>query len=325
MHVLLRVGTLAVISILAVMPWTGAEAQDYPNKPVRIIVPFGAGGPADVYARVLAQHLGDAFKQSFVVENRPGAGAIIGTDAVAKAEPDGYTLLLMSNTHTTNESLIPNRPYELMRDFAPVSPINSSDLLMVAHPSTGVKNLQDFIALAKKDPGKLNYASSGPGTPYHMAGELFKAMSGTNIIHVPHKSSGDMRSSVIGGHVQMMFDAITVMAQGVQSGQLIALGTTGKQRSSVMPNVPTVAEAGVPGYEATIWLGILAPAKTPKPVIDKLNAEIVKIMARSDVKEAWAKQGAVPMSMSPAEFDKYIRADIEKWAQVVKVSGAKVE
>ena len=325
MHVLLRVATLALISILAVMPWSGADAQDYPNKPVRIIVPFGAGGPADVYARVLAQHLGDSFKQSFVVENRPGAGAIIGTDAVAKAEPDGYTLLLMSNTHTTNESLIPNRPYELMRDFAPVSPINYSDLLMVAHPSTGVKNLQDFIALAKKDPGKLNYASSGPGTPYHMAGELFKAMSGTNIIHVPHKSSGDMRSSVIGGHVQMMFDAITVMAQGVQSGQLIALGTTGKQRSAVMPNVPTVAEAGVPGYEATIWLGVLAPAKTPKPVIDKLNAEIVKIMNRSDVKEAWAKQGAVPMSMSPAEFDKYIRADIEKWAQVVKVSGAKLE
>lgn len=325
MHVLLRVATLALISILAVMPWSGAGAQDYPNKSVRIIVPFGAGGPADVYARVLAQHLGDSFKQSFVVENRPGAGAIIGTDAVAKAEPDGYTLLLMSNTHTTNESLIPNRPYELMRDFAPVSPINYSDLLMVAHPSTGVKNLQDFIALAKKDPGKLNYASSGPGTPYHMAGELFKAMSGTNIIHVPHKSSGDMRSSVIGGHVQMMFDAITVMAQGVQSGQLIALGTTGKQRSTVMPNVPTVAEAGVPGYEATIWLGVLAPVKTPKPVIDKLNAEIVKIMNRSDVKEAWAKQGAVPMSMSPAEFDKYIRADIEKWAQVVKVSGAKLE
>jgi tripartite-type tricarboxylate transporter receptor subunit TctC len=322
---LLRVATVATTSMLAVMPWSGAGAQDYPNKPVRIIVPFGAGGPADVYARVLAQHLGDSFKQSFVVENRPGAGAIIGTDAVAKAEPDGYTLLLMSNTHTTNESLIPNRPYELMRDFAPVSPINYSDLLMVAHPSTGAKNLQDFIALAKKDPGKLNYASSGPGTPYHMAGELFKAMSGTNIIHVPHKSSGDMRSSVIGGHVQMMFDAITVMAQGVQSGQLIALGTTGKQRSTVMPNVPTVAEAGVPGYEATIWLGVLAPVKTPKPVIDKLNAEIAKIMNRSDVKEAWAKQGAVPMSMSPAEFDKYIRADIEKWAKVVKVSGAKLE
>jgi tripartite-type tricarboxylate transporter receptor subunit TctC len=231
----------------------------------------------------------------------------------------------MSNTHTTNESLIPNRPYDLMRDFAPVSPINYSDLLMVAHPSTGVKNLQDFIALAKKDPGKLNYASSGPGTPYHMAGELFKAMSGTDIVHVSHKSSGDMRSSVIGGHVHMMFDAITVMAEGVRSGQLVALGTTGKQRSSVMPDVPTVAEAGVPGYEATIWLGVMAPVKTPKPVIDKLNAEIVKIMTRPDVKEAWAKQGAVPLPMSPAEFGQYLRADIEKWAQVVKVSGAKLE
>jgi tripartite-type tricarboxylate transporter receptor subunit TctC len=325
MHVLLRVAALAACLVATLLPWSGAAAQDYPNKPVRIIVPFGAGGPADVYARVLAQHLGDSLKQSFVVENRPGAGAIIGTEAVAKAEPDGYTLLLMSNTHTTNESLIPNRPYELMRDFAPVSPINYSDLLMVAHPSSGVKNLQEFIALAKKDPGKLNYASSGPGTPYHMAGELFKAMSATNIVHVPHKSSGDMRSSVIGGHVQMMFDAITVMAEGVKSGQLVALGTTGKQRSTVTPDVPTVAEAGVPDYEATIWLGLMAPAKTPKAVIDKLNAEIGKIMNRPDVKEGWAKQGAVPMVMSPAEFDKYLRGDIEKWAKVVKLSGAKVE
>ena len=325
MHVLLRVAQLAAFAVAAAIISPGAKAQDYPNKPVKIIVPFGAGGPADVYARVIAQHLGDALKQSFVVENRPGAGAVIGTDAVAKAEPDGYTLLMMSNAHTTNESLIPNKPYDLMRDFAPVSPVNSSDLLLVVNPSTGVKNLKDFIALAKKDPGKLNYASSGPGTPYHMAGELFKATSGTNIVHVPHKSSGDMRSSVIGGHVHMMFDAITVMAQGVQSGQLIALGTTGKQRSAVMPDVPTVAEAGVPGYEATIWLGVMAPAKTPKAVVDKLNAEIIKVMSRTDVKDAWAKQGAVPMPMSAAEFDKYLRADIEKWAQVVKVSGAKLE
>src|SRR3954451_18481917 len=316
--------TLAASLVLPLSPAV-AQAQDYPSRPVKIVVPFGAGGPADVYARVLAQHLSDALKQPFVVENRPGAGAIIGTDAVAKAEPDGYTLLLMSNTHTTNESLIPNRPYDLMRDFAAVSPINYSDLLMVAHPSTGVKNLKEFIALAKKDTGKLNYASSGPGTPYHMAGELFKAMTGTDIVHVPHKSSGDMRSSVIGGHVQMMFDAITVMASGVQSGQLIALGTTGKQRSTVMPEVPTVAEAGVPGYEATIWLGLMAPAKTPKPVIDKLNGEIGKIMSRADVKESWAKQGAVPMLMQPAEFEQYLRADIEKWAHVVKVSGAKAE
>jgi tripartite-type tricarboxylate transporter receptor subunit TctC len=212
-----------------------------------------------------------------------------------------------------------------MRDFAPISPINSSDLLMVAHPSTGVKTLKDFIALAKSKPGALNYASSGPGTPYHMAGELFKAMTGTNIVHVPHKTSGDMRSSVIGGHVQMMFDAITVMAEGVRSGQLIGLGTTGSKRSAVMPDMPTIAEAGVPGYEATIWIGIMAPAGTPKPVIDLLNAEITKIMSRADVKEAWAKQGAVPMPMTPAEFDKFLRADIENWAHVVKVSGAKAE
>jgi len=294
-------------------------------KPVRMIVPFGAGGPADVFGRVIAQHLSDQLKHSFVIENRPGAGAVIGTDAVAKAAPDGYTLLVMSNTHTTNESLLPNRPYQLMRDFAAVVPINSSDLLMVAHPSVGAKTLKEFIAVAKAKPGQLNYASSGPGTPYHMAGELFKAMSETDIVHVPHKSSGDMRSSVIGGHVQMMFDAITVMAEGVRSGKLIGLGTTGTRRSEVMPEMPTVAEAGVPGYEATIWIGLMAPVATPKPIVDLLNAEVIKIMKRPDVKEAWAKQGAVPMPMSPAGFDKYLRADIEKWAHVVKVSGAKAE
>ena len=228
MAVLMRAAALA-FAVAMMSPASEASAQTYPSKPVRIIVPFGAGGPADVYARILAQHLSEALKQSFVVENRPGAGAIIGTDAVAKSAPDGYTLLVMSNTHTTNESLIPNKPFQLMRDFVPVAPINYSDLLMVAHPSTGVKNLKEFIALAKSKPGALNYASSGPGTPYHMAGELFKAMSGTDIVHVPHKASGDMRNSVLGGHVQMMFDAITVMAEGVRSGQLIALGTTGRK------------------------------------------------------------------------------------------------
>jgi tripartite-type tricarboxylate transporter receptor subunit TctC len=320
----IRISGLLALALTVVWP-AALSAQGYPNKPVRIIVPFGAGGPADVFARVLAQHLTESQKQSFVVENRPGAGAIIGTDAVAKSAPDGYTLLLMSNTHTTNESLIPNKPFQLMRDFVPVAPINYSDLLMVAHPGTGVKNLKEFIALAKSKPGALNYASSGPGTPYHMAGELFKAMSGTDIVHVPHKSSGDMRSSVIGGHVQMMFDAITVMAEGVRSGQLIALGTTGKQRSTVMPEVPTVAEAGVPGYEATIWLGLMAPKGTPQEVVEKLNREIAKIMERADIKENWAKQGAVPLLMRPAEFEQYLRADIEKWAHVVKVSGAKAE
>jgi tripartite-type tricarboxylate transporter receptor subunit TctC len=315
------VRSVALLAIAMIAAAGHASAQSYPSKAVRMIVPFGAGGPADVYARVLAQHLQEALKQNFVVENRPGAGALIGTEAVAKSAPDGYTLLVMSNTHTANESLIPNRPYNLMRDFVPVSPINESDVMMVVNPSLGVKNLKEFIALAKSKPGQLNYASSGPGTPYHMAAELFKAMTGTDIVHVPHKTSGDMRTSVLGGHVQMMFDAITVLAPNVREGKFIALGTSGKARSSVMPEVPTIAEAGVPGYESTIWLGVMAPAKTPQPVIDTLNAEIRKIMQREDVKAAWAKQGAIPMPMTPAEFDKYLRADIDKWAKVVSYAG----
>ena len=300
-------------------------AQDYPTRPVKIIVPFGAGGPADVYSRVLAHHLSEALKQPFVVEDRPGAGSIIGTDAVAKSPPDGYTLLAMSNTHTTNESLIANKPFQLMRDFVPVAGINYSDLVMVIHPSLPAKDLKEFIAYAKARPGELNYASSGAGTPYHMAGELLKAMSGTNLVHVPHKASGEMRNSVIGGHVQMAFDAITTMAPNVKAGQVRALGTSAAKRSSVLPDVPTIAEAGVPGYESTIWLGIMAPAGTPKAIVDKLNAEINKAITRSDVKEAWDKQGAVPLVMSPAEFEKYLRADIEKWAHVVQVSGIKAD
>jgi tripartite-type tricarboxylate transporter receptor subunit TctC len=318
---------LAALALLAVAPVfsPAAFAQDYPARSVKIIVPFGAGGPADVYARQLAQYLSESLKQSFVVEDRPGAGAIIGTDAVAKSAPDGYTLLMMSNTHTTNESLIPNKPYQLMRDLIPVASVNYSDLLMVIHPSVPAKDLKEFIALAKKEPGKLNYASSGPGTPYHMAGELFKAMSGTNIVHVPHKASGDMRNSVIGGHVQMMFDAITVMAENAKAGQVRALASTGAKRSAITPDIPTVAEAGVPGYEATIWLGVMAPVGTPKAIVDKLNAEINKVISKPEVAQAWAKQGAVALVKTPAEFDSYLRGDIEKWAKVVKLSGAKAD
>jgi tripartite-type tricarboxylate transporter receptor subunit TctC len=197
--------------------------------------------------------------------------------------------------------------------------------VMVIHPSVPAKDLQEFIALAKARPGGLNYASSGPGTPYHMAGELFKAMSGTDIVHVPHRASGEARNSVIGGHVQMMLDAISTMAPTAQAGQVRALGVTGKKRSSILPDVPTIDEAGVPGYEATIWLGIMAPKGTPQPIVEKLNTEINKVLNRPDVKEAWAKQGVEPMNMTPAEFDKYLREDIEKWSKVVKVSGAKVQ
>ncbi len=293
-------------------------ADDYPSKPVKIIVPFGAGGPADVTARLLAQTLQDRLKQPFVVEDKPGAGAVIGTIEVARAPADGYTLLMMSNTQTANESLLPQRNYELMRDFVAIAPVNTSDLVIVVHPSVPAKTLKEFIALAKSEPGKLNYASSGQGTPYHMAGELFKTMTGTDIVHVPHRSSGDARTSVLGGQVQMMIDAVTTMAPNVSAGQIRALATTGKTRSSVLPDVPTADEAGVPGYEATIWLGVMAPKGTPQAVVDKLNAEINLAIKQPDTVKLWAAQGATPMTMSPAEFDKFLRGDIVKWAGVVK-------
>ena len=302
-----------------------AVAQPWPDKPVKMVVPFGPGGPADVYARIVAQELTETFKQQFIIDNKPGAGAIIGTDVAAKATPDGYTLLMMSNTHTVNETLFSKKPYELLRDLIPVAPVNSSDLVMVVHPKVQAKTLAEFIALAKAQPGKLAYASSGPGTPYHMAGELFKSMSGTDILHVPHKSSGEARNDVMGGHVQMMFDAVTAMKGNVEAGEVRALATTGLQRSSVMPNMPTVNEAGVPGYEATIWLGIMAPKGTPKPIVDKLNAEIARIVATPKIKEAWAKQGAVPMSMTPDQFGDYMKKDIAKWAEVIKKSGMTIQ
>jgi tripartite-type tricarboxylate transporter receptor subunit TctC len=307
--------------VLLVWP---ASAETYPSRTVRLIVPFGAGGPADVYARILAKYLSEETKQSFVVEDRPGAGSLIGTNAVAKSAPDGYTLLIMSNTHTTNESLMANKPYQLMRDFLPVATINYSDLLMVVHPSVPAKTVAEFIALAKKEPGKLNYASSGPGTPYHMAGELFKAMSGTNIVHVPHKASGDMRNDVLSGNVQMMFDAITVMSGLAKADKVRALATTGVKRNPLTPDLPTVGET-VPGYEATIWIGLMAPKGTPKEVVIFLNTAINKLIQLPDVKAAWLKQGAIPLVKTPAEFEAFLHQDIEKWAHVVKVSGAKIQ
>jgi len=318
---------LPVIATFIALPFAAlaplASAQEYPSKPVRIIVPFAAGGPADVYARVLAQRLQESLGQPFVVDDRPGGGSVIGTDAVAKSAPDGYTLLLMSNTHTVNESLMTNKPFVLMRDFVGVAPINYSDLLLAVHPSVKASTIAELIAEAKAAPGKMSYASSGPGTPYHMAGELFKAMAGVDILHVPYKGSAGARTDLLGGQVQMMFDAVTVMSQHAREGKVKALGTSGTARSSVLPNVPTIAEAGVPGYEATIWLGLMAPKATPPAIVDKLNGEIRKIVSRQDVRDDWAKQGAVPMTMTPAEFARYLEQDIVKWERIVRISGAK--
>jgi tripartite-type tricarboxylate transporter receptor subunit TctC len=311
---------LAVLAVLlaAMTPIRPSCAEDYPSRAVKIIVPFGAGGPADIAARLLGNIMQEKFGQPFVVENRTGAGGLIGTQEVVKSPPDGYTLLMMSNTQTANESLVPQRKYELMRDLTPIAPVNYADLVIVVHPSVPAKTLEEFIALAKSEPGKLNYASSGQGTPYHMAGELFKSMAGISIQHVPYRNSGDARTGVIAGQVQMMIDAVTTMAPNIAANQVRALATTGSQRSSVLPNVPTATEAGVPGYEATIWLGLMAPAGTPRPIVDKLNAAVNDAVKRPDIVKLWKDQGAVPMSMSPEEFDKFLRADIVKWADVVK-------
>ena len=320
---MLRSLVASIVGVAALAASASSFAQDYPTKPIKIIVPFAAGGPADIYARFIGARLTEALGQPVVVEDRPGAGSIIGTDAVAKSAPDGYTLLLMSNTHTVNETLIPNRPYQLMRDFVPVATINYSDLVLVVHPSTNVTTVAELIKVAKANPGKLNYASSGPGTPYHMAGELFKAMAGVDIVHVPYKGSSGARTDVLGGQVQMMFDAVPTMSEHARTGRVTALGTTGKVRSTVLPNVPTISEAGVTGYEAVIWLGLMAPKGTPPAIVNKLNAEIAKIQNRPDVRQEWAGQGAAPMVMTPEEFGRYLDEDIVKWERIVKISGAK--
>jgi len=302
-----------------------AHAQAYPARTVKIIVPYGAGGPADIYARFIGAKLSETMGQPFVIEDRPGGGAVVGTDAVAKSNADGYTLLMMSNTHTVNETLIPKKPYDLMKDLAPITGVNSSDLLMVINPAVPANNLKEFIALAKASPGKLNYASSGPGTPYHMAGELFKHMAGVDIVHVPYKGSDGARVGILGGQVQMMLDAITTMAPNVRAGKVKAMGTTGKTRSTVLPDVPTIAEAGVPGYETGIWLGLMAPAGTPRPVLERLNAEVNKVITAPEVKETWAKQGAAPMGMSVDQVGKFLLEDIQKWSKLVKDTGMKVD
>ena len=299
-----------------------ALAQDYPAKPVRVIVPFAPGGSADVFGRFVAQRLQESLGQSFVVDNRPGGGSVIGTDAVAKAAPDGYTLLVMSNTHTVNESLITTKPFALMRDFVPVAPINASDLVLVTKADLPVKTLADLIKMAKAKPGSLSYASSGPGTPYHMAGELFKAMADIRVVHIPYRGSAGARTDVLGGQLEMMFDAIPTMNEHVKSGKVRALATTGKARSAVMPGVPTMSEAGVPGYEATIWLGVMAPKGTPRAIVDKLNAEISKITSNPEVRRTWAAQGTAALTMGVDEFARYTQDDITKWARIVKISGA---
>jgi tripartite-type tricarboxylate transporter receptor subunit TctC len=324
MTVVLRT-CLALLFLLSLGLGSQSLAQDYPTRSVRLIVPYSPGGPTDIYSRLLAQGLSDSLKQPFLIENRPGAGTVVGTDLAAKSPPDGYTLLLMSSTQTVNESLVRNKSYALMRDFVAVAPVFSSDLVMVVPPSLPVNNVKEFIALAKARPGMLNFASSGQGSNYHMAGELLKAMTGIDMVHVAYRGSGGARTDILAGQVQMMFDSVPTMAPLVLAGQVKALATTGKERSPILPNVPTMEEAGVPGYEATLWVGVMAPAGTPPAIVDLLNSEINKILASPGVKDTLAKQGAIALSMTPTEFDAFLRAQIAKWEKVVNSAGLKLD
>ena len=313
----LPVRAAALVALMLALFAGACAAQPYPSKPVRIIVPFAAGGPADNYARYMAQQLQSVLGQPFIVEDKPGAGSIIGTDFVAKAAPDGYTLLMMSNAQTVNESLVQNKPYALLRDFVGVAPVNYSDLVLVVHPRIPVNNVQELIALAKSRPGQLNYASSGTGTPYHMAGELFKYMAGVDITHIPYKGSSGARTDVLGGQVDMMFDAVTTMADQVRSGKVRGVGTTGQARSEILPELPTIAESGLKGF------GLMAPAGTPQEIVDKLNAAVREIVARPAVRKEWSEKGAVPLSMTTAQFKDYLAQDVAKWTRIVQLSGAK--
>jgi tripartite-type tricarboxylate transporter receptor subunit TctC len=313
----------AVLAIAALLGAVPSRAQDYPSRTIRFIVPFGAGGPTDVFTRAIAEELRKELNQPYMLDNRPGAGTIIGTAEAARAAPDGYTLLMVSATQTTVETLSPNKPYKLMRDFVPVAALMNSELVMVVHPSVPVNNLAEFIALAKAKPGTLNYASSGIGSNYHMAAELVKNLSGIDIVHVPYKGSTGARNDIIAGQVDMMFDSVPTMAPMIETGRVKPLGTSGRVRSSALPNVPTLAEAGIPGYEATIWLGVMAPAGTPQAIVDRLNAEIGKILARPDIAAAWRAQGANPMIMRPDAFGGYMQSEIERWAKVIRANGIK--
>ena len=305
-------------SVIASAP--AAMADDYPSRAVKIIVPFGAGGPTDVYTRAIAEELRKSLHQPFIMENRPGAGTTIGTDVVAKSQPDGYTLLMVSGTQTVNETLYAHKPYQLMRDLVPIAPLIDTDLVLVVHPSVPAKTPGELLALARAKPGTLNYGSSGPGSNYHMAGELLKNLTGVDIVHVPYKGSTGARNDTLSGQIQILFDSVPTMAPQIKAGMVRALGTSGKMRSPILPDVPTMAEAGVPGFNATLWVGFMAPARTPKPIIDKLHDEITKILRRPDIKQAWEKTGATPIVMTQPEFKSFMEAQVAKWADVIKTN-----
>jgi tripartite-type tricarboxylate transporter receptor subunit TctC len=324
----MRIACMAVTAALAATNVSGdAFAQEaYPAQPVKIVVPFTPGTGIDILARTLGQRIGDDWKSAVVVENRPGASGNIGTDAVAKAPPDGYTLLMTANTIVLNRSLFKSIPYDPIRDFAPVAPLAIGRLALVTHPSLGVSSVAEFVAKAKAAPGKIDYGSPGNGTPHHLAMELFKSTTGIEVVHVPYKGTAGAVQDLLSGQIAVMFLPVHVALPQVNAGKLVMLAAGGAQRASATPNVPSLAEAiGVRDVDTDIWYGLYAPAGTPAGVIEKLNAAVNAQLGNADVADQLAKQGLQPTGGSPADLDRITRADLERWAKVVKEANIKAD
>jgi tripartite-type tricarboxylate transporter receptor subunit TctC len=312
---------LAALSLSA----SPSFGQAYPTRPVRIIIPFAAGGPADFLMRLVGPKLSEAWGQPLIIDNRGGGNQVIGSELAARSPPDGYTLLTTTGGAAINVTLYPKLPYDILRDFAPISLVAAGPNLAVIHPSVPAKNLPEFIAYARSKPGQLVYASAGSGAPSHLAVELFKTMAKIDMIHVPYKGMAPGMTDLLGGQVQLAFPTISAGILHARAGKLRALGVTTAKRSAAAPEVPTIAEAALPGFEASNWYGIVAPAKTPPAVIRKIHDDIARALALPDIRERMQNQGMDPTSTTPDEFSAYIRSEIGKWAKVVKASGAKPE
>ena len=321
----LALATLATAAAAALLP-LAANAQAYPSKPITIIVPFSAGGTTDILARVVGQALTAELGQSVIIDNRAGAGGNIGGQLAARSQADGYTLFMGTvGTHAINESLYKKMPFDPIKDFAPLSRVANVPNLLVAHPSQPFKTVPEMIAYAKANPGKINFGSSGSGSSIHLSGELFKSMAKVDMVHIPYKGSAPAVNDLLGNQIAIMFDNMPSAIQHVRAGKLHAIAVTTAKRSPELPNVPTIAEAGVPGYEATSWFGLFAPAATPAPIVAKLNKAIVKVLGQADVKQKIADQGGEIVAETPAQFAAFIKAETVKWGKVVKDSGASVD
>ena len=321
----IRLLILCVVPLLLQVP---AFAQSFPVKPIRLIVPFPPGAGTDALARAISVRLAENLGQPVIVENRPGAGATLGTDIVAKAAPDGYTMLLSTTSHAINSSIYAKLPFDALKDFATVVLVATQPSVLVTHPSLPVKNVKDLIALARAHPGQLNYASSGTGTAGHLAGELFKALTGVRFQHIPYKGGGPAVIDVVSGQVQFMFATAASVMPHTRSARLRAIAVTSAQRSPTVPELPTVAESGLAtlaGFEALTWHGIVVPAATPAPVITKINADINAVLATPETKERLATQGVEARGSTPEQFSAFLRAEIPKWSKVVRDSGAKAD